>query len=221
MGGKSRTTSGPSKLALPQINAATTAVTDAYGRSSGLANQAVDTLQANLPTVLGQTLNNPNLGAANTYTQRVLNGEFLGSNPYFDDMVATSNAHVADKVNASIGTRGLTGGSAHTQLLGRELAENETGLRAAQYNTERGYQQNAASTAAGLSSAGNQNIATLIAYLTGTAQLPQSVASQYATGINNLWGNSTTTTQKQSLGSTLASIAGSGLASWASGGFKL
>ena len=221
MGGKSTTTTGPSKAALPNINAATGALNSAYGQSSALANQGVDVLQSNLPTVLGQTLNNPTLSAANSYTQDVLNGKYLSSNPFLDQMIANSNAHVTDAVNSSIGTRGLTGGSAQTQLLARQLAENETGMRANQYNTERGYQQSAASTAAGLSSAGDQNIATLMAYLNGTAQLPQSVASQYAGGVNSLWGNSTTTTQQQSLASTLASLAGSGLASWASGGFKL
>ncbi len=221
MGGKSSSTTGPSKLALPHLNTASGALDSAYGQSSALANQAVNTLQANLPTVLGQTFNNPTLGAANNYTQAVLSGNFLNSNPFFDQMIANSNSHVADKVNSAIGTRGLTGGSAQTQLLGRQLAENETAARAAQYNTERGYQQNAAGTAASLSAAGNQNLAGLLAYLSGTVSLPQSVASQYAGGTNSLWGDSTTTTQKQSLGTMLSSLAGSGLAGWAAGGFKL
>lgn len=220
MSGKSKTTTGPSKAALPYINSATSAVQDAYGQSSALANQAVGTLQANLPTVLAQTLNNPTLGSANEYTQSVLGGKYLTGNPYLESQIANTNASVADGVNGAIGTRGLTGGSAQTQLLARELAKNESNLRYTDYNNERTRMDNAVGSAASLSSAGNQGIAALLAYLTGTAELPQSVAGQYASGIGSLWGNSTTTTQKQGLGSMLGGIVGSGLAGWASGGFK-
>jgi len=218
--GKSKTTSGPSKLALPQINAATSAVSNAYGQSSALANQAVDTLQANLPAVLGQTLNNPTLSAANTYTQGVLNGDYLKGNPYLDQQIANTNSSVINGVNGAIGTRGLTGGSAQTQLLGRELAKNESNLRYTDYNNQMTRMDNAVGSAGSLASAGNQSIAALLAYLTGTAELPQSVAGQYASGIGSLWGNSNTTTQKQGLGSMLGGVVGSGLAGWASGGFK-
>lgn len=221
MAGKSTTTTGPSKAALPYLNMGTDALNSGYQQSSNLANQATNLLQSNLPNVVGQTLNNPTLTAANNYTQGVLNGNYLNSNPYLDQLISNSNAHVTDAVNSSIGTRGLTGGSAQTQLLARQLAENETGIRANQYNTERGYQQAAANTAAGLSSAGDQNINTLLNYLTGQTQLPQSVASQYASGINGLWGDSRTTTQKQSIGSQLLGLAGAGLSGWATGGFKL
>lgn len=221
MSGRTKTTTGPSKAALPHLNAATAALEGGYDQSSALASKATGILSDNIGNVLGQTLNNPNLAAAGNYNQQVLNGDFLDSNPFFDEMVANSNSNVANKVNGSIGTRGLTGGSAQTQLLASELAKNETGLRSNQYNTERGYQQAAVGNAAGLSSAGNQNINTLLAYLTGTAQLPSSVAGQYAGGINSLWGDSKTTTQSQGLASTLTGLAGAGLSGWATGGFKI
>jgi hypothetical protein len=218
--GKTKTTTGPSKAALPYINSATAAAQSGYDQSSALASKATGILSDNIGNVLGQTLNNPNLAAAGNYNQQVLNGDFLDSNPFFDEMVSNSNSNVANKVNGSIGTRGLTGGSAQTQLLASELAKNETGLRSNQYNTERGYQQAAVGNAANLSSAGNQSIATLLAYLTGTAELPQAAANNYASSIGSLWGNSTTSTQKQGVGSLLGGVVGSGLAGWASGGFK-
>lgn len=200
MGGKTSTTSGPSKAALPHLNAASSALDSGYQQSLGLANQATGILQDNLPTVLGQTINNPALKAANGYTTDVLGGKYLDANPYFDQMLANSNANIANTVNGSIGTRGLTGGSAQTALLAQEIGKNEVGARSAQYNTERGYQQAAAGNAANLSNAGNQGIATLLAYLTGGAQLPQAVAGQYANGVNGLWGSSQTTTQKSNPG---------------------
>ncbi|WP_203309762.1 tail fiber domain-containing protein [Sphingomonas beigongshangi] len=209
MGGKTKTTTGPSAAALPNLNAATGALNSAYGQSSALASQGVNVLQSNLPTVLGQTLNNPTLSAANTYTQDVLGGKYLTGNPYLDQQIANTNASVTDSVNSAIGSRGLAGGSAQTQLLASQLAKNESNLRYTDYNNERSRMDSAVGNAAGLSSAGNQGIATLLAYLTGTAQLPQSVASQYANGVGGLWGNSTTTTQSKSPG--LSDVVGLGL----------
>lgn len=223
MGGKTKTTTGPSAAALPNLNAATGALNTAYGQSSALANQGVGVLQSNLPTVLGQTLNNPTLAAANGYAQDVLGGKYLTGNPYLDQQIQNTNASVTDSVNSGLGSRGLTGGSAQTQLLARELAKNESNLRYTDYNNQMSRMDSAVGNAAGLSSAGNQGIATLLAYLTGTAQLPQSVASQYAGGIGSLWGDSKTTTQTTSPGllGTVGGLLGSGLAGWASGGFKL
>jgi len=219
MSGKSKTTTGPSKAALPYINSATSAVQSGYDRSNGLANQAVDTLQANLPQVLASTINNPTLGAANSYTQDVLGGKFLTGNPLLDQQIANTNSDVTNKVNGSIGSRGLAGGSAQSQILARELAKNETNLRYTDYGNERTRMDNAVGSAANLSSAGNQGIATLLAYLTGTAELPQSVSGNYANSIANLWGNSTTTTQKTtpSLGAILAQVAGNAASAYKGG----
>lgn len=210
MGSKSTSTSGPSKAALPNINAATNALGSAYQQAQPFVNAGTEALQAGLPQVLGQTLNNPTLGAANSYTQDVLGGKYLTGNPYLEQQIATTNSSVANGVNGAIGTRGLTGGSAQSQILARELAKNESGLRYADYNTERSRMDGAVGNAAGLSSAGNQGIAALLAYLQGGASLPLDAASQYAQGINGLWGNSTTTTQKTNpgLAAIMAQIAG-------------
>lgn len=209
MGGKTKTTTGPSAAALPNLNAATGALNSAYGQSSALANQATGILSNNMATVLGSTLNNPTLAAANGYTQDVLGGKYLSGNPYLDQQIASTNASVTDGVNSAIGSRGLAGGSAQTQLLASQLAKNESNLRYTDYANERSRMDAAVGNAASLSSAGNQGIATLLAYLTGTAQLPQSVASQYANGVGGLWGNSTTTTQSKSPG--LTDVLGLGL----------
>lgn len=209
MTGKTTTTTGPSRAALPNLNAATGALNSAYGQSSALANSAVGTLQDNLPTVLASTINNPNLSAASGYNSDVLGGKYLTGNPFLDAQIANTNSDVTNTVNGAIGSRGLAGGSAQAQILARELAKNESNLRYTDYNNERTRMDNAVGQAASLSGANNSNIATLLAYLTGTAQLPISVASPYASGIGGLWGDSKTTTQTSSPG--ILGVLGAGL----------
>lgn len=221
MGKKSsKTTTGPSKQALPYIKSATDAVTGAYNSNAGNIANITSTLQNNLPTVLGQTLNNPTLGAANSYDQDVLSGKYLTGNPYLDAQIKATNEDVTNTVNGAIGTRGLTGGSAQAAILAKQLANNETNLRYTDYTNERNNMNTAAGNAASLSGANDNNIQALLAYLTGQAGIPASAADDYANNIAKLWGGSQTTTQSQSLGSTLGGLVGAGLAGWASGGFK-
>lgn len=220
MGKKSKTETGPSAFAKPYIQSGATAVQDAFtANQPNLANIS-NTLQSNMGTVLGQTLNNSGLAAANSYNTDVLGGKYLTGNPNLQGMIDNTNSSVANKVNASIGTRGGAGGSAQAQLLARELAKNETGLRYQDYNTERGYQQAAVGNAANLSNAGDNNIQTLLQYLSGQASIPQQGAQSYAASLGGLLGGYNTTTQSQGLGNTLAGLAGTGLSAWASGGFK-
>jgi hypothetical protein len=220
MGKKSKTETGPSAFAKPYIQSGATAVQDAFtANQPNLANIS-NTLQSNMGTVLGQTLNNPGLTAANSYNTDVLGGKYLMSNPNLQGIIDNTNSDVANKVNASIGTRGGAGGSAQAQLLARELAKNETGLRYQDYNTERGYQQAAVGNAAGLSNAGDSNIQTLLQYLSGQASIPQQGAQSYASSIGGLLGGYNQTTQTQGIGNTLAGLAGAGLSAWAGGGFK-
>lgn len=210
MSGKSTTTTGPSAAALPYLNQASSALNSGYQQSSALASQATGLLSSNLPGVTQTTLANPNLTAAGNYDQSVLSGQYLGAgNPYLNQQVANTNADVTNTVNCALGTRGLAGGSAAAQILSRELAKNETNLRYTDYTNERNNMAQAASGATGVASAQNQGIAALMAYLSGETALPQSVASNYASGINSLWGNSTTSTQKTSPG--FGQILGAGL----------
>lgn len=210
MGGKTTTTSGPSKAALPYLNSATTATQNAYNQSQGLADQSVGILQQNLPGVVERTINNPLLGAASGYTSDVLGGKYLTGNPLLSQQIANTNESVTNGVNSALGSRGLAGGSAASQILARELAKNETNLRYTDYNNERTRMDQAVGNATALNGAENQNLAALLTYLTGMTQLPQGVANNYAGSIGSLWGNSTTTTQKQSpsLGAILGQIAG-------------
>ncbi len=218
MSSKTKTTSGPSAQALPYLTAASNALTNAYNPST--VNGIDSTLQSQIPNVLASTLNNPTTGAAQTYDQNTLNSD---ANPLdssiFNSNLKTINGQVTDSVNAGLGTRGLAGGSAATQVLGKSLADADNTAVLGQYNTNISNQNAAASNAASLQGAQDNGISTLGSYLSGTASLPTTVAGQYASGLDSLWGNSQTTTQQGSVLNSLIGAAGTGLAGWAQGGF--
>ena len=206
----SKQSSGPSKTSLPYLKAGSTAITDAYtGNQANVAN-ITGLLNSNIPSVLGQTLNNPALGAASSYDQDVLGGKYLTGNPFLQQQIDATNSDVANKVNGAIGTRGLTGGSAQTQILADSLAKNETGLRYQDYTNERANMNTAAGNATSVAGAGNSGIQSLLAYLSGTAELPGQIAGQYAQGLGSLWGNSTTQKSTPSAFSNLLGLAGAG-----------
>lgn len=220
MGKSSKSETGPSKFSAPYISGAANAVQGAYNANQPNIANISSFLQNNMGNVASQTLNNPGLQQAGVYNSDVLSGKYLNSNPNLQAIIDQTNGDVANKVNASIGSRGGAGGSAQAQLLARELAKNETGLRYQDYSTERGYQDKGVANAAALSGAGDNNIQTLLAYLTGQAQIPQSGANSYASSIGGLMSPYTSTTQSQSLGSSLGGLLGAGLSGWASGGFR-
>lgn len=220
MSKKQKTETGPSKFAQPYISGAANQLQAANAANAPNIANISSTLQSNMPQVLASTLNNPTLGAANTYTNDVLSGKYLNSNPNLQAIIDNTNSDVANKANAAIGIRGGAGGSAQAQIMARELAKNEANLRYQDYSTERGYQDKGVADATALSGANASNIQALLQYLTGQATIPTSGAQSYANSIAGLMGNYNTTTQSQGLGSTLAGLAGAGLSGWASAGFK-
>jgi hypothetical protein len=219
MSKKSSSTTGPSSFAKPFITSGVNAAQDAYtGNQSNIAD-ITQALKSNMGNVVNSAFNNPTLGAANAYTQQTLNSD-PASNPFLQQQIDHTNSDVANKVNASIGSRGGAGGSAQAQLLARELANNESSLRYGDYTAGVANKNAAVGQATALSGAQNSNISALLSYLTGQAQIPQSGANSYASALSGLLGNSQTTTQSQGIGNTIGGLLGSGLAGWASGGFK-
>ncbi len=216
MGKKSsKTSTGPSKEALPYINSATGAVTDAYNQNQPNIANITSTLQQNMPGVLASTLNNPALGAASTYDQNTLTSNpDPTQNPLFMKMLGNLNDTTADSVNGAIGTRGLTGGSAQSQILASEIGKADNSALLSQYNTNVGAQQAAASNATSVAGAQNGGINSLLQYLTTQAGIPQSSADDYANNIANLWGKSTTTTSTPSFMSSLTGLLGAGASAY-------
>lgn len=220
IGKKSKQETGPSAFSKPYITGAANQLQAANDANAPNIANISSALQSNMPQVLASTLNNPTLGAANAYANDVLSGKYLNGNPNLQGLIDNTNSDVVNRTNAAIGTRGGAGGSAQAQILARELAKNETALRYQDYSTERGYQDKGVADATALSGANAGNIQALLQYLTGQANIPTSGAQNYANSVAGLLGNYNTTTQSQSLGSSLGGILGAGLSGWASGGFK-
>jgi hypothetical protein len=145
-----------------------------------------------------------------------LSGENLNGNPYLDAIIGRTNQDVANSVNDQFGMAGRYGSGMHAKILTDELANADNNLRFQNYSTERGYQQDAIGQAQNLMG-GSQSL------LNNAAELPW-IGVQAANGAvrqaSSGYGTQTTT-QQQGLGSMLAQLAGTGLAGWASGGFKM
>lgn len=147
---------------------------------------------------------------------RNLSGENLrNSNPYFDAVIQNTNQNVTNQVNDQFSQAGRFGSGAHTGSLAHELSANEMQARMANYNMERGYQQDAIGQAGGLM-AGSQSLLNNAAELPWTGvQAANGAVRQASAGYGTQ-----TSTQTGSIGQMLGGIAGAGLAGWAGGGFK-
>lgn len=197
----SKTTTGPSKAALPHLNTATSAIQGAYDNSKGVVSDVSGALKSAFDKY---DVSSPALDAANSYTTDVLGGKYLDAgNPYLQGVIDKTNNSVRDQVNALFSNAGQTGSSRQIGELGSRLSESENSLRYTDYSNERDRMAAAVSSALGLNSANNENLQTWAGLGSTAAGLPMEAALGYANGIGSLWGNSTTTKQSASLGQAL------------------
>lgn len=217
---KTTTTSGPSEFAKPYITAGANAASDAFNANKGPLADIASTVQGTIPNLASRLNAGSGLDQAKGYVSNLLS-QNPQSNPFLQQMLDKTAGDVTDRVQSSIGTRGLTGGSAHEQILARELANSENALRYQDYTTQQGRQDSAVGMAQGLagadSSINNGNLAALLQAAQSGSDLPFSASDHYTQQIAQLLGNSTTTTQKQSggLGQMLLQAAASGAGAYA------
>jgi len=213
----SKTTTGPSKKALPYLQQASSALTSAV---NGNAGNVADVTSGLKHAFDSYQIDNPTLDAANTYTQDVLGGKYLDAgNPYLNGVIDTTNNDIQDRINALFSQAGQTGSSRQIGELGKQLAAAENNLRYTDYNAERDRMDAAVGNAAGLSSARNNNLQTYAGLGEDVAQIPLINATTLASGLGGLWGNSTTTKSSPSLGQMLLNAGANVASGWASGGF--
>lgn len=205
------------------------AIEGAAGDLTNAYRQAQPGLQAGADQFAGiregilSRFNSPDnpLNAARTHYGNVLSGRYLEGNPELDNVVGRVGDDIRNQVGAAIGTRGQTGGSAHSGIVGREVGRATSDLRYQDWANQLARMDNAASSVGSLGQADSAMLDPAIrAYQAQTA--PMLAASDYAGGIGGLLGQyqNSTTTQKGSLGGLLAGLGGSALSGWASGGFK-
>lgn len=187
---KSTETLAPSTYSQPFINDAAATLKPAYEQSQGLLNQYLPQTQKGVD-----------------FYSDTMDGKFLDGNPHMDSMIDDSNQSIADSVNSQFsGAR--FGSGYHTRALADRIGQNENNIRFGQYNTERGYQNDAALRRQGL--------------IESTVGMPQGAAGGYANNVNSLLGryatsNSTgTNTQRGSVGSLIGSLAQSGAMAYGS-----
>ncbi|GGJ39491.1 hypothetical protein CDQ92_13145 [Sphingopyxis bauzanensis] len=201
-------------------------VEGAAGNITSAYNQAAPGLQAGaqkfggiMDSVLAKyQAGDPNITAARGYNADVLGGKYLDAgNPYLQQMIDQTGNDVSNGVTASLGTRGLTGGSAHSGIVGRELAKNSTALRYGDYSAERDRMGQAVSQIPGLVAAENGVLDPAFAAY-DAMQAPVRAAVGAGQGVGGLLGQYTKTTQKGSLAGLLAQMAGNAAQAYAGGG---
>ena len=221
MSKKTKSSTKPMKEAMPFLMGGANNLQSTYNDNAGTIQGLTDQVTGLMPSAVDNYIHgNPALNAAAGYNADVLSGRYLDNgNPWLQSIIDRTNNDVANSVQAKLGSRGLTGGSDYTKIMSREMANNEANLRYGAYNDERGNMATAAGQSPSLAAAQADQLTPILSIL-GASSAPLSAASQYAQGISGLFGPYSTTTQKQGLGNTLASLASSGLAGWASGGFR-
>lgn len=216
----SKTTSKTTPVYSSQIEGAAGNVSNAYNAAApGIANTA-SALSGMVPDLVSKyTQGDPNVKAAMGYNADVLGGKYLDAgNPYLQAQIDATGNDVRNGLSASLGTRGLTGGSAFGDIITRNLATNATNLRYGDYTAERNRMDSAASAAGGIS-AGQYTPLSIIQSILQSQQAPIQAAAGQASSIGGLLGQYTNGVQKSSpsIGQLLAQMAGNAASAYAGG----
>ena len=111
----------------------------------------------------------PGAEAGITSAQNLVNSDLSGANlngnPYLDAILGRTRQDIIDANGDTFGMAGRYGSGMHTAVMDKQLADAENAARFANYNTERGYQQDAIGQAGQLMS-GSQSL------LNNAAELP-------------------------------------------------
>jgi hypothetical protein len=192
-----------------QITGAQNTLSNVYNAQAPKIQGYADQIGALVPSLVSQyQQGNPAQQAAQSYLTETLTGD-PAQNPYLDDVVAMTNDNVRNQTQASLGTRGLTGGSAYADLISRNLAQNETGLRYNDYNAEQQRRMQAAGLTPGVVASQYAPIAAAQGAAGFAAGLPLQAAGQFASGTGGLLGQYVNSTQTSNPG--LLGLAGMGL----------
>ena len=171
-----------------EIKNAAGQVTNAFNAQQPKITGITDQLGTLVPGLM-ETFQNgdPNVNAARGYNADVLSGKYLGANPYIDDVITNTGNDVRNQATASLGTRGLVGGSAQSDIVSRNVGNMAGTMRLADYNTERGRMDGAVGSAAGLSAASQIPLASLMSILQAQG-MPVQTAAGAGSAVGGLLG---------------------------------
>lgn len=221
---RTKQTNNPSAFSKPYISAGADALQGAYSAAQPAINAVSGTLNAQLPGYANRAFgDNPMLSAATSYNTDVLGGKYMGAqSPGLGSVLDRTARDVRDRVAAQFSSAGRTGSGANTFALSRGLGDALGAIEYQDYGAERQRQSQAAALAPSLDAARDNGLGAYLQLANAATGMPMDAAQSYAGGLGSLLGQYNTQTSKssQSLGSVLGQVAGSGLAGWASGGFK-
>lgn len=149
MGKRKQTTTQTNRpIYSAEIGGAASNVQDAYNRSQ----PAIADLSSNMAGASNDLFaqfrqGDPTIQMAQATTRDMMQG---GENPYLQQMIDQTNSSVRNQMQASLGRRGLSGGSDYTNLIARALARNETEARFGDFNNQQNRRLQAAGMAPGL-----------------------------------------------------------------------
>lgn len=196
---KTTTTSGPSKEAMPYLQAGSNAIQGAYDANQGNLSNIGSTLSNAFDKYSAGIDSNPLKAGTDSYLGDVIGGKYLSeSNPQLENVINTTNNSVSDRINALFSRAGQSGSSRQQGELGARLAENESGLRYKNYDDEQNRVMQAIQAAMAGRSVDAQEQGTLAGLGEAAATTPYLGAQFLAQGMGGLWGNSQTSTQKTS-----------------------
>lgn len=220
---KSKSKSSTKPVYSAQVEGAANNVTNAYNAAQPGITATANSLASAVPGLMASyQAGDPGVKSAMQYNTDVTSGKYLDAgNPYLQAQIDQTNDGVRNGLAASLGTRGLTGGSAFGDIISSNLAKNENNLRYTDYANERNRMDSAASAASGISAAQYQPLSVIQSILQ-SQQAPVQAAAGAGSSIGGLLGQYTNGTQTQSmgLGQLAAQLGGSALSAWAGGGFK-
>ncbi len=202
----SKTTTGPSKQAMPYLQAGSSALQSVYDANKGNVAEIGSDLMGQYRRFSDSVTNNPTLGAARRFTADTINSD-PASNPQLDNIINTSNNDIMDRINAIFSRAGQTRSSRQIGEVAKQLSANESGLRYNDWNAGQDRKAQAVQQAIAMGGLDNQTSAALAALAEGAATTPYIGAQILSQGLGNLWGNSTTTKQSGGIGQMLLNAA--------------
>lgn len=208
MGKKSKSSTKP--VYSPQLEQAAGTISDTYAAQAPKIAGYADQIGGLVPGLLEKyQQGNAGINAAQDYNVGVLGGEYLGANPYIDDVIARGTNDTVNAAQAAMGLRGLTGGSDYAGLIADRVSNNALATRYADYNNERARMATAAGQSPSLAAGEYLGISPLLAATQTAGNMPMDAALKYGAGIGGLLGPYTNTKQKENPG--LLDYVGTGL----------
>jgi hypothetical protein len=187
LSGSKQTTTSTYTPSAQQVQAGNT-LNQTFGQQLPKIQGYADQIGGLLPSMLDKyRAGDAGVNAARNWITETLGQQ--GGNPFLDQMIGQAGTDTANTINASIGTRGLTGGSVQQKILARELAKQSLGMRYEDFNRQQGLKATAAGMAPSIAAGDAIQVMPMLSVAGYAGGAPLDATSQYAAGMGGLFGN--------------------------------